>query len=79
MVQHHQMHKWFELLRDSWVVRFWVVRGANLLLLLLILLIVVFQMDWLNAVVMVLLPVSGMMILISLVASVSDLIRKFKK
>jgi hypothetical protein len=44
------MYQWFEQLRESWVVRFWVVRGAILLLVFLILLIVIFDMNWLSIV-----------------------------
>lgn len=79
MREHHKMYRWFERLRESWVVRFWVVRGAILLLVLLILLIVIFEMNWLSLVVTVLIPVVAVIVFISLVASVSDLIRTFKK
>jgi hypothetical protein len=81
MREYHKMHPWLERLRESWVVRFWVVRGANLLLVFLILLVVIFgrEMDWLRTVVTVLIPVVGVVVLINLVASLSDLIGMFKK
>ena len=43
------------------------------------LLIVIFDMNWLNIVVTVLIPVVVAVAFISLVASLSDLIRTFKK
>jgi hypothetical protein len=70
------MQQWFKLLGESWVVRFWVVRGAISLLVFLILLIVIFEMNWLSTVVVILSPV---VFLISLVACVSELIRMLKK
>jgi hypothetical protein len=57
MGEYHKMHQWFERLRESWVVRFWVVRGTILLLVFLILLIVIFEMNWLSIVLTVLIPV----------------------
>jgi hypothetical protein len=79
MGKHYNIHEWIERFRESWVFRFWLVRGAILLLLFLILLIVIFEMDWLSYVVAVLIPVVAVVVFISLVASVNDLIRMFKK
>ncbi len=67
-----KMYQWFERFRESWVVRFWVVRGAILLLIFLLLLIVIFEMNWLNIVVTVLIPVVVVLAFISLIASLSD-------
>jgi hypothetical protein len=79
MGANHKVYQWFERLRESWVVRFWLVRGAILLLVFLILLIVIFDMNWLSIVVTVLIPVVVAVAFISLIASLSDLIKTFRK
>jgi hypothetical protein len=79
MGANHKLYQWFERLRESWVVRFWVVRGALLLLVFLILLIVIFDMNWLSIVVTVLIPLVVAVAFISLIASLSDLIKTFRK
>lgn len=79
MGEHHKMHQWFERLRESWAVRFWVVRGAILLLVFLILLIVIFDMNWLSIVLTAFILVVAVVIFFNVVGSLNDFISTFKK